>query len=160
AARRKERTSEASRAMNRRCYPPTPPGQEVDVGAGHTFTMAHGAGVIHAIVAGRMRRLLPLLAAIVATACAEAPREPDRVAPDDEPVAPGIFAGPGEPIPSATPAQKEAFARGLALARRTFSPAEGLGPELGATSCLACHERPGPGGGAARFRSFLVGDDL
>ncbi len=71
-------------------------------------------------------------------------------------VAPGIFAALGEPMPSATAAQRVTFERGRQVAMRRFSAAEGAGPDFNVTFCGACHERPVLGGSAGRYRNFLL----
>jgi CxxC motif-containing protein (DUF1111 family) len=77
------------------------------------------------------------------------------------PVADGIFAELGAPLPSATPEQLAAFERGRAVALHRFTPEEGLGPEFNLTFCAGCHERPVFGGSASHYRDFLlVGDEL
>jgi CxxC motif-containing protein (DUF1111 family) len=78
-----------------------------------------------------------------------------------EPMAAGVFGELGEPIPSATPEEREAFERGRAVALRRFTPDDGLGPEWNVTFCGGCHEKPVFGGGASHYRDFLlVGDEL
>lgn len=67
-----------------------------------------------------------------------------------------IFAALGEPLPSATDEQRATFARGLDVARRHFTDADGLGPEFNLTSCGGCHEKPVIGGGGPRYRDFLL----
>ena len=81
---------------------------------------------------------------------------------EDEPaleVAEGIFAPLGEVLPSATTDQKATFARGLEVMSKRFTPEEGLGPQFNVSFCGACHERPTPGGGAPRYRNFLLVHD-
>lgn len=75
---------------------------------------------------------------------------------DRPPVAPGIFAPLGDVMPRATEAQRAEFARGRELALRRVPISEGLGPPFNATACLACHEKPVFGGGAAHYRDFLI----
>ncbi len=67
-----------------------------------------------------------------------------------------VFAPLGEPLPTATGEQLAAFERGRALALRRFVASEGLGPEMSATACGACHERPVPGGSASRYRGVFA----
>ncbi len=68
------------------------------------------------------------------------------------------FTGPmGTAVPMATPDQLAAFARGEALARRRFTPEEGLGPQFNGVSCLSCHEKPMLGGGAELYRNVAIG---
>ncbi|NOQ83350.1 MAG: hypothetical protein GQ551_05025, partial [Myxococcales bacterium] len=77
------------------------------------------------------------------------------------PVAEGIFADLGSPLPAATPEQVATFERGREVALRRFTPEEGLGPEFNLTSCVGCHEKPVFGGSASHYRDFLlVGDEL
>jgi CxxC motif-containing protein (DUF1111 family) len=77
------------------------------------------------------------------------------------PVADGIFAELGAPLPSATPEQLAAFQRGRKVALHRFTPEEGLGPEFNLTFCAGCHEKPVFGGSASHYRDFLlVGDEL
>ncbi len=80
---------------------------------------------------------------------------------DDEtekpvPVAEGIFAVPGEILPSATEEQRETFARGEEVATRRLTEADGLGPLFNVTFCAACHEKPVFGGSAGRYRDFYI----
>jgi CxxC motif-containing protein (DUF1111 family) len=78
-----------------------------------------------------------------------------------EPMAEGVFAQLGQPIPSASPQEREAFQRGRAVALRRFTPDDGLGPEWNVTFCAGCHEKPVFGGGASHYRDFLlIGDEL
>lgn len=73
----------------------------------------------------------------------------------------GIFAELGEPLPSATEEELQAFERGRDVALRRFTREDGLGPELNVTFCLSCHEKPAFGGSASHYRDFLlVGDEL
>jgi len=74
----------------------------------------------------------------------------------DPGIAEGIFAPMGEPIPDATPAQRELFARGQAVAEQRFADTDGLGPHFNVASCTACHEKPVFGGSAGRYRNFLL----
>ena len=77
------------------------------------------------------------------------------------PIAEGIFAELGAPLPSATAEQLATFERGRAVALRRFTPEDGLGPEFNLTFCAGCHEKPVFGGGAGHYRDFLlVGDEL
>ncbi|HKU42830.1 MAG TPA: hypothetical protein VJR89_31945, partial [Polyangiales bacterium] len=50
-------------------------------------------------------------------------------------IAPDISAALGEPLPSASAAQLEAFQRGRALLQHRFTRAEGLGPAFNVTFC-------------------------
>lgn len=77
------------------------------------------------------------------------------------PIAPGISAPLGEPIPSATPEQLATFERGKEVANRRFALGDGLGPVFNVTFCTACHEKPATGGSAGLYRNFaLVGQQL
>ncbi|HTU59095.1 MAG TPA: di-heme oxidoredictase family protein, partial [Polyangiales bacterium] len=76
--------------------------------------------------------------------------------PGHGPIAPDIFAALGEPLPSASAPQLEAFERGRALLAHRFTRAEGLGPAFNATFCGACHEKPVPGGAAGLYRNFTL----
>lgn len=84
------------------------------------------------------------------------PSMPDAAVPPAPEIAKDIFADLGEPMPSATPAQLGTFQRGLAVAKRRFSPESGLGPHFNVTFCGACHEKPVFGGAAGRYRNFLL----
>ncbi|MBK7151553.1 MAG: hypothetical protein IPH72_07295 [Sandaracinaceae bacterium] len=59
-------------------------------------------------------------------------------------------------MPRATEAQRAEFARGREVALRSVPISGGLGPPFNATTCLACHEKPVAGGGAAHYRDFLI----
>ncbi len=82
------------------------------------------------------------------------------------PVASGVSAALGEPVPFATPAQLEMFAEGREIALRRFALADGLGPAFNVTFCAGCHERPVTGGSAGLYRNFFIagrspsGDDF
>ena len=67
-----------------------------------------------------------------------------------------IFADLGEVLPAATSEHAESFHRGRALAEHRFTRADGLGPHFNVTFCGACHEKPVFGGGAGRYRNFLI----
>ncbi|MCA9544368.1 MAG: hypothetical protein KC613_08255, partial [Myxococcales bacterium] len=83
-----------------------------------------------------IRRVTPLLLAAALGACDDEPTPAAPTVPDD------IFAVPGQVLPAATAEQRATFARGEAVAKRRFSPAEGLGPDFNVTFCAACHEKP------------------
>jgi CxxC motif-containing protein (DUF1111 family) len=53
---------------------------------------------------------------------------------------------PMDPIGVVSPEQERAFHRGKTLFQKSFTPAEGLGPELNASSCASCHSTPTIGG--------------
>ena len=77
--------------------------------------------------------------------------------PDEEvPLAEGIYAPLGDVLPSASAEQKATFERGLEVAKRRFTPEEGLGPKFNVTFCGSCHERPVIGGSAPRYRNFFL----
>lgn len=98
-----------------------------------------------------------ILCVFVLLGCPEqAPPEPPPLVPHS-PVAAGVSAPMGEPIPTASTAQLAAFERGKAVANRRFSRADGLGPEFNVAFCAACHERPVTGGSAALYRNFFLG---
>lgn len=105
-------------------------------------------------------RLVLGLALIGWTACGDdgSAMQPDASVDAAGPpgIAEGIFADMGEPIPAASPEQLGTFERGLAVAKRRFSPEEGLGPHFNVTFCAACHEKPVFGGSGARYRNFLL----
>lgn len=76
-------------------------------------------------------------------------------------IAEGIFAPLGEPLPSALPDRLAAFERGREVALRRFAPADGLGEHFNVTFCVACHEKPVPGGASGRYRDYLlIGQEL
>jgi len=75
---------------------------------------------------------------------------------DDGPIAAGIMAPLGEPVPSATPDQLATFERGKQVFLKRFDLGEGLGPAFNVTSCKACHEKPVGGGGAGLYRNFFL----
>jgi CxxC motif-containing protein (DUF1111 family) len=73
----------------------------------------------------------------------------------------GVFADLGQVMPDATAEQRATFERGKKVALHRFTKAEGLGPTFNVTFCVACHERPAPGGSSGRYRNFLlVGQSL
>jgi CxxC motif-containing protein (DUF1111 family) len=84
---------------------------------------------------------------------------PNEPAPEPQ-LAEGIYAPMGEPRPNATPEQLATFERGKEVALKRFTPEEGLGPHFNVSFCAACHEKPAPGGGAPRYRNFLLCFDL
>lgn len=73
------------------------------------------------------------------------------------PVAAGVSASLGEPVPYATPAERATFERGEQMSLRRFTLDDGLGPTFNVTFCAACHERPVPGGSAGLYRNFFLG---
>lgn len=98
----------------------------------------------------------PLFAPLVALAALAPLAGCDDDPPGEAPIAEGIFAVPGEIRPSATDTERQTFTRGEAVARRRFSPEEGLGPLFNVTFCAACHEKPVFGGSAGRYRDFFI----
>ena len=77
--------------------------------------------------------------------------------PDPEPtLAEDIFAPLGAIRPSASDTERATFAAGQAVAEHRFTAEEGLGPHFNVSFCGACHEKPTFGGGAARYRNFLL----
>lgn len=72
------------------------------------------------------------------------------------PIAQGVAAPLGEPIPTATDEQLATFRRGLEVMTRRFGVTDGLGPAFNVVSCAACHERPVVGGSAASYRNFFL----
>ncbi|GMV38650.1 MAG: hypothetical protein AMXMBFR64_03660 [Myxococcales bacterium] len=89
------------------------------------------------------------LVLVVLAACASEEQAPATLAE-------GIFATAGEVLPSATAEERATFERGRAVATRHFAPSEGLGPSFNVTLCTGCHEKPVVGGGAPRYRNFLL----
>lgn len=81
--------------------------------------------------------------------------DPEQGQPDAG-IASGILAMPGEILPAASEAEREAFRRGEAVALRRFSHSEGLGPKFNVVFCAACHEKPVFGGAAGRYRDFFL----
>jgi len=96
--------------------------------------------------AGRSRFWGALLVCMALAGCPEKP----PVVPED------IFGPLGTVLPAATAEQRATFERGRRVALRRFTPATGLGPTYNVVSCASCHERPVLGGGAARYRNFLL----
>ena len=80
----------------------------------------------------------------------------DPVPEGHGPVADGISARLGDPLPGLSAARLAEFERGLEVAARGFLPSEGLGPAFNVASCAACHERPVIGGGAGLYRNFTL----
>jgi CxxC motif-containing protein (DUF1111 family) len=72
------------------------------------------------------------------------------------PVAAEVSAALGEPVPYATEEQLETFERGRAVAERTFTRSEGLGPSFNVASCRGCHEKPVTGGSGGLYRNFFL----
>ncbi len=94
-----------------------------------------------------LRRLLPLVALVLA-AC---PAEDER-----PPLSREIFAPLGQPYPFATEAQRDDFARGLEVVERVWTEADGLGPRFNVVSCGSCHLKPVFGGTSGRYRNFYL----
>lgn len=78
----------------------------------------------------------------------------------DGPIAEGISARLGEPLPSATIEQVATFNRGKSVFLRKFDLSDGLGPAFNVVSCGACHERPTAGGSAGLYRNFFLAGRL
>lgn len=74
----------------------------------------------------------------------------------DDSLPPLVFGALGDPVPFATAEQRATFTRGQEVAHRRFAPETGLGPHFNVTFCSGCHERPVLGGGASRYRNFLL----
>jgi len=72
------------------------------------------------------------------------------------PIAEGISAPMGEPIPTATPEQLASFERGIDMMNHRFDRSSGLGPGFNVTFCASCHEKPAVGGGAPLYRNFTL----
>ncbi|MBX2799626.1 MAG: c-type cytochrome [Myxococcales bacterium] len=96
-------------------------------------------------------RSTTVILALVAVGCNGDKWEPHG------PVADGIFAPMGEPLPSASEEQLAAFERGKAVVEHRFTREEGLGPAFNVTFCGSCHERPTFGGAAGLYRNFFIG---
>lgn len=96
-----------------------------------------------------------LLLALGLAACGSEAVSTDA-GPDD--AAPGpVLTGPfGEPLAGITEEERAAFERGRALATRSWSPEDGLGPSFDASRCMDCHARPTVGGSAARYRDVVL----
>ena len=101
-----------------------------------------------------------LLIAIGSACCLGVGSCPFFPLPGDGPIAPNISARLGEPIPSATTTQRDAFERGKAVFQKRFDLADGLGPTFNVVFCGACHERPVPGGSAGLYRDFFLAGRL
>ncbi|NVJ12637.1 hypothetical protein HV826_00475 [Myxococcus sp. AM010] len=84
------------------------------------------------------------------------PTASETPVPQEPRIAPDIFGALGDVIPFATPEQRESFERGRQVMLRRFTPEEGLGPSFNVASCVNCHEKPVVGGGAGRYRNFLL----
>ncbi|HHO50365.1 MAG TPA: hypothetical protein ENK18_05690, partial [Deltaproteobacteria bacterium] len=99
---------------------------------------------------------VPAIAALVALAACKPEPTPQGWRPHG-PVADGIFAPMGQPMPSASPEQLEIFERGREVALRRFTLGDGLGPAFNVTFCVSCHEKPAFGGSAGLYRNFFIG---
>ncbi len=75
---------------------------------------------------------------------------------DMPPMAEDVYGPLGSIRPDATDEQVETFERGEAIAKRRFTPEEGLGPLVNVTFCGACHEKPVFGGAAGHYRDFYL----
>lgn len=95
--------------------------------------------------------------AVVAAALAFGGCAPDEERDDDHgPMAEGIYARLGDPLPGLSAERTMQFERGLEVALRGFLPSDGLGPAFNVASCVACHEKPVIGGGAGLYRNFVL----
>ena len=81
---------------------------------------------------------------------------PPSTSTDDGPIAEGIMAKLGDPLPSASEEQLATFARGKDVLLKRFDLGTGLGPAFNVTFCGGCHERPTPGGGSGLYRNFVL----
>ncbi|MEZ4236190.1 MAG: di-heme oxidoredictase family protein [Myxococcota bacterium] len=99
-----------------------------------------------------------VIALTLAGCSGEGGTPPDIVLPpaDHGPMAEGIYAPMGEPVPFATAEQREAFERGREVGLHRFTLDDGLGPAFNVTFCLACHEKPVFGGGSGLYRNFFL----
>ena len=70
-----------------------------------------------------------------------------------------VFGELGEPMPKATEQERATFEAGEEVARRRFSPSNGLGPPFNVTFCVSCHEQPVAGGSSPRYRNFFMTAD-
>lgn len=95
---------------------------------------------------------LPLLLITALIGCPA--RQPPPM--DDGPIAAGIMARLGEPMPSATAEQLDIFEHGKRVFERRFDLADGLGPSFNLVSCAGCHEKPVGGGSAGLYRNFFL----
>ena len=89
------------------------------------------------------------VAVLVTAACSGASADAER---EGDP----LFAEMGEPLPGVDGDVLAAFERGRDVAARRFARHEGLGPEINATFCGGCHEKPTLGGSASRYRDVFV----
>lgn len=80
----------------------------------------------------------------------------DDAPTDHGPIADGIMAPMGAPLPSATDEQLQTFERGLQVALRRFDLVDGLGPAFNLTFCGGCHEKPTTGGSGGIYRNFFL----
>lgn len=115
---------------------------------------------------GRAAQLVLALATLLATSrCArdeaDASWQQELAADSGEdawlghgPIAADIAAPLGEPLPTASAEQLQAFARGRTLLQQRFTRAEGLGPAYNVTFCGGCHQKPALGGSAGLYRNF------
>ncbi|MCP3059696.1 hypothetical protein LXT21_12990 [Myxococcus sp. K38C18041901] len=92
--------------------------------------------------------------ALLLTGCSR--NDSKQPAPEPPRMAQDIFGELGDVLPSATPEQRASFERGRQVVLRRFTPEEGLGPSFNVVSCVNCHEKPVVGGGAGRYRNFLL----
>lgn len=98
-----------------------------------------------------------LLAATLLLGCPMDPdADPTPTILTDGPIAEGIAAKLGQPLPSASADQLETFERGKRVFLRRFDLVDGLGPTFNLNSCGGCHEKPVPGGSAGLYRNFFL----
>jgi len=110
------------------------------------------------IALDRLPRWPVLVLAFTASvaACGDDDPEPTPSAPltvDETVFAEGAL---GSIRAGATAEQRQTFMRGEQVAKRRFTPEEGLGPQFNVTFCVACHEKPVFGGGGPRYRDFYI----
>ncbi len=100
-----------------------------------------------------LNRVALALASLWLIACGDNGEKPPE--PPLEP-AEDVLGALGEPIAAATDEQLATFGRGREVALRRFTRQDGLGPSFNVSFCGACHEKPTFGGGAGRYRNFLL----
>ncbi|MGD8859107.1 MAG: di-heme oxidoredictase family protein [Myxococcales bacterium] len=106
-------------------------------------------------MSARTNTLLAVASLLVATGCDNSGTEP-AVPGEHGPIAEGISAPMGQPVPYASDEQLETFERGREVAMRRFALRDGLGPAFNVTFCGACHERPDFGGASGLYRNFFL----
>lgn len=94
---------------------------------------------------------------VVAVAALGACTKPVVAPPPPAPqLSPAERAGLGQPRADLSPEQRQAFERGKHLFQKTYTPAEGLGPQFNQTACSSCHDQPNLGGGSDMGKKVLV----